>query len=270
MIPSTVLADSLTMLRRDVTHSVRNPMITVSSMLVPVFFMLIFVGVFGGALGTAIPGGGSYVDYLAPGILVMAVASGIGSTAVGVAMDMSEGVIDRFRTMAIARSAVLNGTAVGAVLRTVVSVLLTLVLAVALGFRPTAGLLGWIGALGLVVLLAVATTWLGVAFGLVAGSPAGANGFAQIGLILPVLSSAFVPADAVPAAVRWFVRYQPFTPINETLRGLFFGTPDAATALVAVAWCVGIAAVACFWSTRVFRREPGRATGRTAAQIMSS
>jgi ABC-2 type transport system permease protein len=264
-----MITDSLTMLRRDITHSLRNPLITVSGLLVPVFFLLIFVGVFGGALGTALPGGLTYVDYLAPGILVMAIASGVASTAVGVSMDLTEGVIDRFRTMAIAQSAVLHGTAVGAVLRTLVSVALTLALALLLGFRPDAGPLGWLGALGLTVLLATAMTWLGVAFGLVGGSPGGANGFAQIGHFLPVLSSAFVPVGSVPAGMRWFVEHQPFTPINETMRGLLTGTPDAGTALLAVAWCVAIAVAGYAWSTWAFRRGPGRATTRTAAQILS-
>lgn len=267
---SHALTDSATMLRRDVRHSLRNPMMTISGLVVPVFMMLLFVGVFGGALGASLGGRTDYVTYLAPGIVLMAVGAGAATTAVNVSMDMSEGIIDRFRTMSIGRSAVLNGAVVGAVFRTVITVVLTLAVALLLGFRPTAAPLEWLGALGVVVMLTLAVTWLGVAFGLFTGSPAGANSLAQIPQLLPFLSSAFVPVDSVPAGMRWFVENQPYTPVIETLRGLLTGTPIGGNAVLAVTWCAGITLVGYVWATRLFQRGPGKATGRTAAQIMSS
>jgi ABC-2 type transport system permease protein len=238
--------DSATMLRRDLRHSVRFPLLTISGVTMPILFLLLFDCVLGSALraglGAAAPAGGSYVDYLAPGILVMTVCAAAESTAINVSTDMSEGIITRFRTMAISRTSVLTGQVLGSFLRTMVSGVLVLAVAIGLGFRPHAGAGGWLAAAAVFALLTVAVTWLTVAFGLFAKTPGGANSLSLIVVMLPFVSSAYVPTDSMPAGVRWFAEHQPFTPVIQTLRGLLAGTPTGHDAVLAVAWCGLIAA----------------------------
>jgi ABC-2 type transport system permease protein len=265
---SNVIRDSATMLRRDFRHSLRYPAMTIGGIMVPIVFLLLFVGVFGHTLGAGLrsaTSGASYVDYLAPGILVMTVGAAAAATAINVCMDMNEGIIARFRTMAITRGSVLIGQVMGSLIRTLVSGALVMTVAVALGFRPTATPVEWIAAAGLFTLLTLALTWLAVAFGLVAKTPAGANSLSLIPEFLPFVSSAFVPPDTMPAGVRWFAENQPFTPIIETLRGLLTGTPIANNAIVAIAWCIGIAAVGFLWARARYDRIPTRAPRAVAA-----
>ena len=202
------LRDSATMMRRDLRHAVRFPMMSISSILVPVLFLLLFAGVFGNTLhaglGTAISGGATYIDYLTPGIIVMTACASAETTAVNVSTDMTEGIIARFRTMAITRTSVLTGQVIGSGIRTLISGALVVAVAFGLGFRPTATPLGWVAVVGLFALLTVALTWLTVAFGLVAKTPAGANSMSLLIVVLPFVSSAFVPAGSMPAGVRWF------------------------------------------------------------------
>jgi ABC-2 type transport system permease protein len=202
----TAVSDSLTMLGRDARHSVRNLMMSVSGIMVPVFFLLLFVGVFGDALGSGfLPARhGAYIDYLAPGIILMAAGTGSAATAIKVNQDMTEGIIDRFRTMPIARASVLTGQVIGSVLRTVVSVLFVIAVALLLGFRPTATPVEWLAAAGVFVLLTIAVTWLGVCFGLATKTVAGANSLTLIIQFLPLISSAFLPTESMPALARWF------------------------------------------------------------------
>jgi ABC-2 type transport system permease protein len=256
---SLAARDSATMLRRNLRHLRRYPGMMIMSLGMPVLLLLLFVGVFGGALNAgfaARPGGGAYVDYLVPGILLMTVGYGASMTALAVNRDMTEGIISRFRTMAIARVSVLTGHVLGAVLRTMFSAGLVVAVALAFGFRPAAGFGGWLATLGMVLLLAFALTWLAVAVGLAAKNAEGANLFILFVQVLPFLSSAFVPTDTMSGAVRWFARNEPFTPIIDTLRGLTLATQVGGSAWIAVAWCAGFALAGYGWARALFRRDP--------------
>ncbi|MWA02078.1 ABC transporter permease [Actinomadura sp. LD22] len=254
---SQVAADSATMLRRNLRHALRYPSLTVSSIITPILFLLLFVGVFGKALGKGV-GGVDYIDYVTPGIILMAVASGCMAPSVAVAVDMTEGVIARFRTMPIARSSLLTGHVVGSMMQTLISLVLSVLAAVAMGYRPDAGLGGWLGAAGLMVLLTFALTWFAVALGLLAKGPEGASNSPLIIQFLPLLGSAIVPPDSMPAGVRWFAQYQPFTPMIEAMRRLLTGQPAGHDAAVSVAWCAGVAVVGYVWSKWLFNRGPSR------------
>jgi ABC-2 type transport system permease protein len=252
--------DSATMFRRDLRHARRYPMVSLSGMGVPVFFLLLFVGVFGNTLraglGGAAPTGGHYIEYLLPGILVMTAAACAETTAVMVSTDMTEGVVARFRTMPIARGSVLTGQVLGSTLRTMVSAALVVGVAVLLGFRPTATPVEWLAAIGVFALLTLAVTWLTTAFGLLAKTPAGANSLALIVVVLPFVSSAFVPTGSMPSGARWFAENQPFTPVIETLRGLLTGTAVGTSAALAIAWLAGIIVVGYLWALRLYDRNP--------------
>ena len=252
------MRDSATMLRRDLNHARRFPMMSVSGVMVPVFFLLMFVGIMGNTLraglGAAAPAGGNYIDYLIPGIILMTACSGAEVTAVLVSTDMTEGIIARFRTMAIARTSVLTGQVLGSLIRTVISGVLVVAVGVGLGFRSGADPAEWLAALGVFALLTFSLTWLAVAFGLLAKTPAGANSLSLILVVLPFASSAFVPTGSMPSGVRWFSENQPFTPVIQTLRGLLTGTHIGDSAAIAVVWCVGITAVGYLWSRNLYNR----------------
>jgi ABC-2 type transport system permease protein len=213
--------------------------------------MLMFVGEIGGAFNVGV----KYVDYATPGLIVLTICYGLSATALAVNSDMTKGIINRFKVMDISRSAVLNAQVVATVLRTVVAVAAIISVAFALGFRPHASFPEWLGAIGLIVLVSLATGWLTVALGLAAKTPESA-GMASVPLVLlPFLSSAIVPADKMGPGVRQFAEYQPFTPIIETLRGLLTGEPSAGKAIIAVAWCVGIGLVGYVWSLATFNKR---------------
>ncbi|WP_369201212.1 ABC transporter permease [Streptomyces sp. PU-14G] len=251
------LRDSGTMLRRDLRHTMRNPSFLIASIGMPVVMLLMFVGLFGKSLGEGVMSGGSgdYIDYVAPGIILMTGAFGSGSTAVSICLDMTEGIVDRFRTMAIARSSVLTGQVVGSVIRAMISVVLVTCVAFLMGFDPNAHALEWLAAAGVFAMLTFALTWLVVAFGLLTKNPAGANTATMPLQFLPFLSSAFVPTDSMPAGVRWIAEYQPFTPVTETMRGLLLGGEIGASAWQSVAWCAGIALVGYVWSKRLYNNK---------------
>lgn len=254
--------DSATMLRRDLRHSLRFPMMTISGLMVPVFLLLLFVGVFGNSLraglGAAVPAGGSYIEYLAPGIIVMTAGACAAATAVNVCVDMNEGIIARFRTMAITRTSVLTGQVLGSLIRTLLSGALVVAVALGLGFRPTATPADCVAAVGVFAMLTLSLTWLTVSFGLLTKTTAGANSLSLIPQFLPFISSAFVPTDSMPAGVRWFAQEQPFTPIIETLRGLLTGTPIGHSAVLAVAWCAVITAAGYLGARTLYNRNPVR------------
>lgn len=256
------LTDSSTMLRRQMRHMIRYPSLTVMLVGMPVVFLLLFVYVFGGTLGAGLGGvaGGrsAYLEYVVPGILLMTIAGGAQGTAISVAMDMTEGIIARFRTMAISRASVLVGHVVGSLIQTMISMVVVLGVALLIGFRPSAGPPGWIAAIGLLVLTTFAVTWLSVAFGMVSKSVETASNIPMFLMLLPFLGSGFVPTDSMPAGIRWFAEYQPFTPIMETLRGLLMGTPIGNSGILAVAWCMAITLFGFVWSVRLYGRNPLR------------
>lgn len=255
---SYAVTDSATMLRRQLRHARRYPSLTLATVGTPIILLLLFVGVLGDTLGAGLgraADGGGYVDYVAPGIILITVASGCTATAVAVCIDMTGGIINRFRTMAISRGAVLTGHVLGSMIQTAISTALVIGVAVLMGFRPTGALLDWIGTIGLLVLLSFALTWLAVLIGLVSKTPESASNTPLLILILPFTSSAFVPTDSMPAAVRWFAENQPFTPVIETTRGLLLGTPIGDSGLIAIAWCVGTALVGYIGSRAAFARD---------------
>jgi ABC-2 type transport system permease protein len=251
--------DSATMTRRMLRHVLRYPVTLVVAVAVPVLLLLLFIGVFG-ALKAGLGAGPhiSYVDYVLPGIIVMTAAYGSSVTTQSVNRDSTEGIIGRFRTMAISPASVLNGHVVTALIRTLVSVAAVIGVAIGLGFRPTADVGRWLAAVGVTALLVLALTWLGVAVGLAAKTVEGTTGFILIIQILPFISSAFVPTGQMSGSVRWFAANEPFTPVIDTLRGLLTGTPSGGTVLAAVAWCAGLALAGYLWARVLFRRDLNR------------
>jgi ABC-2 type transport system permease protein len=258
---SYAMTDSATMLRRQLRHMLRYPSMTLLLVGLPIVFLLLFVYVFGGTLGAGLGelsgGRADYVNYVTPGIILITVASAAQGTAISVAMDMTEGIIARFRTMAIARVSVLTGHVLGSVIQTMLSIALVVGVALLIGFQPTAGPVDWIAAIGVLAMITLALTWLSVALGLVSDSVETASNLPMPLLLLPFFGSGFVPTDSMPAGVRGFAEYQPFTPITETVRGLLMGTPmHHHSAVLAVAWSAGLGLVGYLWAKRLFNRDP--------------
>lgn len=259
---NSVVRDSVTMLRRNLLHWLRYPSLAIMLVAQPVLFLLLFVYVFGGTLGAGlpgVPGGGDRGDYLVfitPGILVMAVASVALGTAIEVALDMTGGIIARFRTMDIAKVSVLTGHVLGAVVKTAFAVVVTLAFAVLLGYRSDAGPGDWALAFALLVLMAFALTWLTVGMGLAADSVETASNTPLFLVMLPFLSSGFVPTGAMPWGLRHFAEHQPFTPMIDSLRALTSGAGPGADLWLAIGWCALIAVLGYLWSKRLFTRVP--------------
>jgi ABC-2 type transport system permease protein len=251
--------DSATMLWRELKHTLRYPLLLVGSILVPVVMLLLFDYILGGTIGAGLGDAARntpYVDFLVPGILMMTVAAGSGTTAINVCIDMTGGIVDRFRTMPVSRGAMLTGHVGGNVLRTLAATAVVAGVALLVGFRPRASAMDWFAVASIVVAFSFALAWLSAALGLVTGSVAGANGATlPIQFLLPFLSSAFVPADSMPAGVRWFAANQPFTAVVECLRALLTGAPVGNTAYLALAWCAAIALAGYLWSQAAFRRS---------------
>jgi ABC-2 type transport system permease protein len=257
------LRDSATMLRRNLKRMLRYPSMTVMLVGMPVVFLLLFVYVFGGTLGaglggaarTGVAGRAAYANYVAPAIILMTVTATVQGTAISIAMDMTEGIIARFRTMHIARVSVLTGHVLGSMIQAAISLAIVIGVAVLVGFRPTAGPVGWLATAAFLMAVTFALVWLSVALGQVSKSVETASNLPMPLVLLPFLSSGFVPTDSMPAGLRWFAEYQPFTPIIETLRGLLMGTPIGNNAWIALAWCAVIALGGYLWSKRLFNRE---------------
>jgi ABC-2 type transport system permease protein len=257
------ISDSTTMLRRNLRRLQRYPSMTLLLIGMPIVFLLLFVYVFGGQLGHGLgnayvaghTGRAGYLNYVTPGILLMTVAAAVQGTAIVVAMDMTGGIIDRFRTMAIARSAVLTGHVLASLIQALVGLGIVLGVAVALGFRPQAGLLDWLGAIGLLTLFSFALIWLATALGLAAKSVETASNTPMFLTLLPFLGSGFVVLATLPAGLEQFARYQPFTPVTETLRGLLTGTPIGNNGIMALAWSVGIALVSYLWARHLYTQR---------------
>lgn len=269
------LTDSATMLRRSLRRMRRYPSLTLFIAGIPVVLLLLFVYVFGGTLGAGLGGPraplalgvpaaaamsrDAYVGYVVPGILLITVAGAAQGTAISVAMDMTAGIIARFRTMAIARISVLAGHVIGSVIQALLATALVLVVAVIIGFRPTTGPAAWLAAGGLLVLAAVGVSWLAVALGLVSDSVETASNLPMFLILLPFLGSGFVPPASMPGPLQGFAEHQPFTPIIETLRGLLLGTPIGDNGWIAVAWCLVLSGAGYLWSRRLYGRMPDRA-----------
>jgi ABC-2 type transport system permease protein len=259
---SYAVSDSATMVRRQLRRMLRYPTLILFLVGIPIVFLLLFVYIFGGTLGDGISGGSggraAYVNYVAPGIVLMTLAASAAGTAISVAMDMTEGIVARFRTMAIARVSVLTGHVVSSMIQVMLGMAIVIGVALLVGFRPDAGVVEWLAAAGLLALIALAFTWLSVAMGLVAKTIESASNLPQPLLFLPFLGSGFVPTDSMPAWLRWFAEHQPFTPLIETLRGLLMGTPIGNDAAVSIAWSAGIALVGYVWAKRLYNRDPVR------------
>ncbi|MFI6061291.1 ABC transporter permease [Streptomyces sp. NPDC051286] len=258
---SLAVRDSSTMLRRNLLHARRYPSMTLNLLLTPVMLLLLFVYIFGDVMSAGIGGGGAdrseYIAYLVPGLVLMTIGSTTIGTAVSVSNDMTEGIIARFRTMAIHRGSVLIGHVVGSVLQSIISVVLVGAVAVAIGFRSTdATVLEWLAAFGLLVLFATALTWIAVGMGLISPNAEAASNNALPLIFLPLISSTFVPVDAMPGWFQPIAEYQPFTPAIETLRGLLLGTEIGNNGWLAVVWCLGLAVLGYVWSKSVFNRDP--------------
>ena len=250
---SYTLSDTRTLLDRNLKHAVRYPAMSLSSVLMPLVFLLLFKYAFGNTLGAGI--GGSYINYLTPGLLIMTGASSMVSTAVSVCTDMTEGIVDRLRTMSISRFALLAGHVLGNVIQTLLAMGVLLGVAVAIGFRPHADMLHWLGAIGVAALTAWALTWVALAMGLFAKVPEAASNLPMPVILLPFLGSGFVPAASMSPGLRQFAEYQPFTPITETLRGLLLGTHIGSQWIIALCWCAGLTVVGYAASRRLFDRR---------------
>ncbi|WP_412076299.1 ABC transporter permease [Streptomyces xanthophaeus] len=258
---SLAVRDSTTMLRRNLLHARRYPSLTLNLLLTPIVLLLLFVYVFGDVMSAGIGGGGAdrseYIAYLVPGIVLMTIGGTVVGTAVSVSNDMTEGVIARFRTMAIHRGSVLIGHVIGSVLQSIASVVLVGAVAAAIGFRSTnATALEWLAAFGLLALVALALTWIAVGMGMVSPNAEAASNNALPLIVLPLISSAFVPVDAMPGWFQPIAEYQPFTPAIETLRGLLLGSEIGHNGWLAVAWCLGLTVLGYYWSKSVFNRDP--------------
>ena len=252
------LSDSRTMLRRNLVHMLRYPVLTLLLIVTPVLLLLLFVYVFGGTLGAGLGTAGGYIDYVVPGILIIAIASSAQGTAITVAMDMTEGIVARFRTMAISRAAVLTGHVLGNVIQTMFGLAVVVGVAMAVGFRPTAGPQEWLAVVGVLALISVAITWLSVALGMVSKSVEAASNLPMFLLLLPFLGSGFVPTESMPGPLRWFAENQPFTPWTETLRGLLTGTPIGNNGWLTVAWCAVITVGGYLWALRLYNSRSTR------------
>jgi ABC-2 type transport system permease protein len=255
------LTDSATMLRRNVRHMRRYPMIFFI-VGIPIVLMLMFVYVFGGTLGAGLGGvtGGraDYVAYVTPGILLITVAGAAQGTAIAIAMDMKEGIMARFRTMPISRASFLSGHVLANVAQTMLGVAIVVAVAVAIGFRATTGPVEWILAAGLLGLTALALTWVSLALGLVSKSVETASNLPMPLFLLPFFGSGFVPTDSMPDPLRWFADNQPFTPIMETVRRLLLGGELGDSGPIAVAWCVAVTLAGYLWARRLYNRDPAR------------
>jgi ABC-2 type transport system permease protein len=247
-------ADTWTMAKRSLRHIVRSPDTIITVVLTPIAMLLLFVYVFGGALGQQ-TGSVDYVSFITPGIIVMTVISGIAYAAFRLSNDIQKGIISRFRTMPVAPSSILGGQAASSTLSNLFSSLLVLGVAFAIGFRSHAGLPEWLLFGGFVALFTLATTWMAIFFGLLAKSAEGAGSFSYILMLLIFISPSFVPTASMTPLLRGFAEHQPLTPIVETMRSLLVNGTAGNKAWVALAWCVAILAVFYLGSLRLYRNR---------------
>ncbi|MEV5652562.1 ABC transporter permease [Nocardia sp. NPDC052254] len=245
-----VAADSAVMFRRCARHTLRSPDTLVISLLMPILVMMLFTYVFGGAIEV----GGSYLDYVVPGIMLLCTGFGASITATAVSADMTKGSIDRFRTLPMFRQAILAGHVGEGVARNLAAIAIAVAVAAVLGYRPQANLLGWLGALAMIVLFVVAISWIAVALGLVAKNPEAAGGMTYAIMFIPYISSAFVRTETMPGWLRGFADYQPATPVVDTVRGLLNSTGVGGGAALGVLWCAGLTALGFGTASVIFDR----------------
>jgi ABC-2 type transport system permease protein len=253
---TTLLSDTRVMIARCVRRSLRDPEAFFTALMLPVVLMLLFVYVFGGALDTGV----SYVDYVVPGLIVLCAGFGAGTTAVAVATDMSSGIVDRFRSMPIRSSSILAGHIVASLVRNLLATALVIGLGIGIGWRPTASATAWAAAAAMIVAFVLAMSWFAAAFGLLVRSPEAANAATFVIMFLPYLSTAFVPARTMHAVLRPVAENQPFTPVIETMRGLWMGHTSTGAAVgheawIAAAYCAGILVVAFAAASWLFRHR---------------
>jgi len=243
------------MFMRNLKTTFRNPDAFGAAIIVPAFLMWLFGSVFGAIMDF---GEMNAINFIVPGIIMQTVSNGVSSTAVGVNNDMSKGIIDRFRSMPIAKSAVLTGHVMASVVRNLITTVIIIGVAVAMGFRPQAGFLDWLLITAVLILFMLAITWIGVVGGLIAKTPESTTSILFLLFLLPFLSTGFVPAEALTGGLRWFVANQPMTPIIETLRALMLGFPIENNFLVlALAWSVGFIVVAFTLAVQIYKRKLG-------------
>ncbi|ROR65728.1 ABC transporter permease [Agrococcus jenensis] len=248
------VGDTAVLTGRSLRHILRSPDTIITTAVMPIAFLVLFVFVFGGAIDV---GGASYVDYLLPGILLITVASGIAYTAYRLFLDLQAGIVERFQSMPIARSSVLWAHVLTSLVANLVSVAIVIGAALLMGFRSGASVLAWLGVAGILTLFTLALTWIAVIAGLSAKTVDGASAFSYPLILLPFVSSAFVPTESMPGPVRWFAEHQPVTSIVDAIRALLAQQPVGAELWIALGWCVGILAVAAVLATALYRRKVG-------------
>jgi ABC-2 type transport system permease protein len=246
------VSDTAVLTGRTLRHVTRSIDTIITTAIMPIGIMLMFVYVFGGAIDT---GDTPYIDYLLPGILLITVASGVSYTGYRLFMDLKSGIFERFQSLPIARTGVLWAHVLTSLAANLVSLLVVVAVAVLLGFRSGADVLGWLAVTGILLLFTLALTWVAVIAGLSANSVEGASAFSYPLIFLPFVSSAFVPTDTMPGPVRWFAENQPVTSIVNSIRAVFAGQPVGADIWIALAWCLGILVVAVIAARLVYRRK---------------
>ena len=246
------LNDVAVMMGRSMKHLFRSLDTIITVTIMPIGIMLLFVFVLGGAIDT---GTSDYIDYLLPGILLIAIASGIAYTAIRLFNDVDSGIFERFNAMPIARSSMLWGHVLSSIVSNLISVAVIIIVALILGFRSSAGILDWLAVTGILIIFTLALTWIAVIAGLSAKTADGATAFSYPLIFLPFISSAFVPTDTMPKAVEVFAENQPVTSIVESIRDLLESQPVGNEIWIALAWCVGIMAVAYFFAIKIYKRK---------------
>ncbi|WP_328398223.1 ABC transporter permease [Nocardia sp. NBC_00416] len=245
-------ADTGLLLGRSLRHITRSVDTIITTTIMPIAFMLLFVYVFGGAIDS---GSDSYVQYLLPGILLITIASGISYTAFRLFLDMKSGIFERFQSMPIARSSVLWAHVLTSLVANLISLVVVVLVALLMGFRSGAGILAWFAVAGILILFTLALTWIAVIPGLSAKTPDGASAFSYPLIFLPFISSAFVPTDTMPGPLRAFAENQPVTSIINAIRDLFAQQPVGTDIWIALGWCVGILIVAYLFAMTTYRRK---------------
>ncbi|MCL2403906.1 MAG: ABC transporter permease [Defluviitaleaceae bacterium] len=249
---SKALKDSHIMFMRCLTKTLRSPEAVTMALVVPLVMMVLFGFVFGGIADIE---GFNYINFIVPGIIIQCICNSSGATALSVHNDMSKGIIDRFRSMQIAKSAFLSGHVWLAIVRSMIICIMTFAAAFIVGFRPSAGFLDWLVIAGILVLFIIAITWVIVIFGLIASDGEAISGLTFLIMIFTFLSSGFAPPETLPRVLRVFAQNQPMTPVIDAVRGLMHGTQLNGEIMLAVAWCIGITVVAFIVAVQIYKNK---------------